>query len=575
MNSFSTCQKKNVQVAPSTQTQLTINVPKKQKCRDLPLSKCLEKRPIFGFERPLDANCIVPQDENLTSFYYEGYDGHGNNETQSKWTWGKSDTPLLRKVTQDPSRDPLVNSLPNPRTVSNIVCIQDGPDSNDEGLSDLVWAWGQFVDHELDLTPAHDPVEDASFQAPNDDPDLPNATISFSRSVYELDANNKRQQINKISAYMDDTNVYGYASHLVNVLRLHDGSGKLKTSTSTNNEVILPENDLSINIEMAKLSFQTNNDMLAAGDVRANENILLSAIHTLFLREHNRLCDEYVNENGQWLGNDDKIFHEARKINIALEQHITYNEFLPILLGPDAIPPYTGYKPNVNASIATEFSTVAYRVGHTMLSSDLKIGNGNEDADFIALKDAFFNPQFLRDNGADLLINGAMKHVMQKVDVKIVEDVRSFLFGPPGNGMLLDLASLNIQRGRDHQIPDYNTCRVVLGLAPKLTFNSITSDANVANKLSAAYGGNINIIDPWVGGLAEDHVIDAQVGEFFWTIIRDQFIRLRDGDRFYFENDPTISNAKKQEIKNTKLSDVIKRNTSLTGVQSNVFYADD
>jgi len=457
----------------------------------------------------------------------------------------------------------MVTDRPNPRVISNAVCSQSSMQGmlNSQNINDLFWGWGQFIDHEIDLTPPDsENVQDASFTSPNDDPELPNATISFNRSTSSL-KNGKREQTNTISSYIDGTNVYGYESARASLLRENDGSGKLKTSLSTNNEVILPLNEDVGDIGMAFLPGQSLGDMMGAGDVRANENVLLTSIHSLFVREHNRLCDEFVDENPEWLDNDDKIYHEARKINIGLMQHITYNEFLPLLLGP--LPSYTGYKVGIDASIANIFSTVAYRVGHSMLSSNLKIGSNS----VLALRDAFFSPSFIKTNGIDSVLEGANDQVMQEIDIKIVDDVRSFLFGPPQNEMLLDLASLNIQRARDHGIPSYNICRNAYGL-PSLNFNTITSNTTLQSQLSNVYGGDITKVDPWVGGLSEDHVNGAQVGPFFLAVLKDQFLRLRDGDRFWFENDPTVDVNK---INNTKLSDIINRNTSLNLVKTNSF----
>lgn len=513
------------------------------------LEKC---RVPFRVEREA---CCAPANETNTEFYYENYDGHANNLLN--FTWGERNTPLLRRSPYDDTR---LGTAPNPRTISNAVCRTTVSIPNEQRLSDLMWAFGQVVDHEVDLTPNGD--EDASFTAPGDDPVAPGATIDFKRSIYTL-VDNQREQTNTISAYVDATNVYGYSAARASLLRLNDGSGKMKSQLAVNDEVILPNND-TIGIEMAHLPNQTSAEMLAAGDKRANENILLTAMHVLLMREHNRLCDEYVASHPQWLGNDDKIYHEARKRLIGMQQSITFNEFVPLLVGP--LPRYTGYKINTNASINNEFSTVAYRVGHSMLSSTLKVLNGSD----VLLRDAFFTPDYIRTNGVDALIGGAMNNIMQRVDTYVVEDVRSFLFGPPTMQSMLDLAALNIQRGRDHALPDYNTCRQAYGLARKTSFASITSDTTIQDALASVYS-SVDDVDAWVGGLAEDHVAGSQVGEFFRTVLRDQFARLRDGDRFYFENDPTLSTSDKAFIRGMKLSDLLKRNTSLVNVRDNVF----
>jgi len=500
----------------------------------------------------------------------QAYDGHANNLIHM--SQGKVDIPLTRKVA--PAYEDGVSSLavrgaanPNPRYISNEICKQDTSVPNSVGLSDMVWGWGQFIDHEIDLTSTQsgEGAEVANIIAPGDDPNLPNATIKFTRSIYE-DGSNPRQQVNKISAYIDATNVYGSNCVRANELRMHDGSGKLKTQLSLNSEVILPDNT---NLEMAHLDSQSVNDMLMAGDERANENHLLTAIHTLFVREHNRQCDELVSRNSEWENNDDKIFHEARMRCIAIMQAITYNEYLPKIIG--VMPTYTGYKQTVNASIMNLFSTAAYRFGHSMLSADLlrKFNSGPDET--VRLRDAFFNPAFLRTEGVDSFLAGAMNQVMQEIDNHVIEDVRSFLFGPPGGDMMLDLAALNIQRGRDHGLPDYNTCRVACGLRKHFRFSDITSNVDLASKLSTVYNGKINTVDPWVGGLCEDHVAGSQVGEFLQKVLRLQFVALRDGDRFYYENDPRITDEEKNTLSGTTLADVIRRNTNIDSVADDVF----
>ena len=115
--------------------------------------------------------------------------------------------------------------------------------------------------------------------------------------------------------------------------------------------------------------------LYAAGDVRANENTELTSLTTLFVRNHNAIATELAQENPALFGftswTDENLYQEARKINIAEYQNIIYTQYLPALLGPDA-PTYTGYNSTVNPSIATEFSTVAFRFGHSMLNNTVR-----------------------------------------------------------------------------------------------------------------------------------------------------------------------------------------------------------
>jgi hypothetical protein len=207
-----------------------------------------------------------------------------------------------------------------------------------------------------------------------------------------------------------------------------------------------------------------------------------------------------------------------------------------------------------------------------MLGNDVEFmdNNGGEIRDELALANAFFNPQIVRDTGIDPILKYLASDPTQEVDTKVVDGVRNFLFGPPGSGGL-DLASLNIQRGRDHGLPDYNSARAAYGLPRVTTFGQITSDPVLKQQLKALYG-SVNNIDMWVGALAEDHVRGASVGPLIRTVLADQFERVRDGDRYWYQR--TFSGGELAAVDGTSLADVIKRNTTLTSLQDDVFIFD-
>jgi peroxidase len=139
--------------------------------------------------------------------------------------------------------------------------------------------------------------------------------------------------------------------------------------------------------------------------------------------------------------------------------------------------------------------------------------------------------------------------------------------GHPIAGIGFDLASLNIQRARDHGIPKYNALRFGLGLSPATSFANITSNPTVQQALRDAYGGKVDTIDAWIGGLAEEHVSGGLVGELFATLIGDQFERLMHGDPFFFLNDEDLQDRKLREevmdVSTVKLSDIMATNTDL------------
>jgi len=234
-------------------------------------------------------------------------------------------------------------------------------------------------------------------------------------------------------------------------------------------------------------------------------------------------------------------------------------------LGPGALALYAGYDASIDAGISNEFSTAAYRYGHSMLSATLLRANKalKQKVD-TSLRDSFFNPKLIfKGGGIEALLLGLTVQQAQEVDTLIVDGVRNFLFGPPGSGGF-DLASLNLQRGRDHGLSDYNAVRVAFGLSAVVSFAEITSNLALQAALAATYS-DVDDIDLWGGGLAEDHVAGALVGETFHAIMVDQFTRLRDGDRFWYQNDPFFTSDPDlmAEVEATTLSDVIRRNTHI------------
>ena len=163
-----------------------------------------------------------------------------------------------------------------------------------------------------------------------------------------------------------------------------------------------------------------------------------------------------------------------------------------------------------------------------------------------------------------------MKQQAQEIDVHVIDEVRDFLF----DDGCLDLVSLNIQRGRDHGILKYNDLREELGLARAATFADISSVGTTQTNLASAYA-SVDEVDAWTGGLAEDHVNAGLVGELFSHILVDQFIRLRDGDPFWFDRDPDVTDSRVQnffDITETTLGKVIADNTIHTGASNTAMF---
>ena len=427
----------------------------------------------------------------------------------------------------------------------------------------MVWQWGQFLDHDISFTPEANPPESLPILVPRGDLVFDpfrtgRRTIPFNRSAFDpgtgTGPDNPREQVNTITAFIDASNVYGSEGGRLRALRTNDGTGKLKTSGGGR---FLPYNEDGLENDGGS----RRRNLFLAGDIRSNEQVGLTALHTLFVREHNRLADVIASESPELNGHE--IFELARKIVGAQMQVITYNEFLPLLLGPGAIGPYNGYDSEVDPTIANEFSTAAYRFGHTMLSPSLLLVDSVGEEQEVSLADVFFNPSLITDQGISGFLRGLARQQAQEVDALLVDEVRNLLFGAPG-GPGRDLAAMNIQRGRDHGLPDHNVARRAYGLPTARTFADVSSDPDVQDALMRAYG-EIQYLDLWTGGLTEDRIPGALLGETFHTMIAEQFRRLRDGDRYWYENDPYFLAAPGLlgEVRATTLADVIRRNTPI------------
>lgn len=299
-----------------------------------------------------------------------------------------------------------------------------------------------------------------------------------------------RQQTTTITAFIDASQVYGSDAAQADMLRTHVG-GKLWT----NPEVASPGDTDAPWVDQL--------DLVPIG--RAHDNLDLASMQMLFVREHNRIAEELQARQPNLT--DEQIYRQARALVGAEMQAITYNEFLPALLGKNALAPYRGYKPNVD------------------------------------------------------------RETSHKVTNQIVDDLRSFLFGPAGAGRL-DVAALNIQRRCDHGLADYNAVRAAYGLPRVTNFAQITSNTSMQQRLKQEYG-DVNHIDLWVGAMAEDHLRGASVGPLVQRVMADQFQRLRDGDRFWYQR--TFSGKQLEQLERTRLSDIVRRNTQLTNLPDPVF----
>ncbi len=508
------------------------------------------------------------------------YDGTSNNLDNIEW--GASFAQLQRigvASYSDGASSMTFTDRAGPRQISNTIVNQGENESlpNPYGTSDMLWQWGQFIDHDLDLTDGSE-EESQDILVPTGDPYFdPNSTgtvvIPFNRALYDpdtgTDVGNVRQQENEITSWIDGSMIYGSNEERAQALREGPDSPFLRTSAGD----LLPFN--TSNLANANGPVGDPASLFLAGDVRANEQAGLAAMHTLWVREHNRLAGLLTQENPNASANEN--FEAARRLVIAELQIITYNEYLPALLGSGALPEYSGYDASLNPTIYNEFSAAAYRLGHSMVSDNVLLvgANGEElPSSPLGLRNAFFNaPQvFANEGGISSILRGLASQSHQTIDIKVIHTLRNLLFGPPGAGGL-DLISLNIQRGRDHGLPFYNEARAAMGLEPVTSFDQISDDAQLNQSLQDAYG-DVAKVDLWIGGLAETPLSQqgSQLGPLFHSIIVRQFGELRDADRFWYEN--YLDDDELDRVRGVTLAQVIRDNTVIGNeLQNDVFYA--
>ena len=375
--------------------------------------------------------------------------------------------------------------------------------------------------------------------------DVVQRPMHFVRSEYvQAQLGTNRDYVNLNTVWLDLGSVYGDTARRNRLLRARSPGerGKLKTNSFFRREFPPVQRQIKDRpIVRCGKRCRGFASAFFCGDVRCNENPILTALTTIFLREHNRLADLYAADFPT--ATDEQVFQAARKHNIAEYQHVVWNEFLPAIVGRANLRrfagSYAGYKPSVDPSVSIEFSTAAYRFGHSGIGEEQPIADTQgKQTGSLKLKDAFNNARFLISSRRNLgfLLNGARVTQSEVIDTQVVDSLRNQLFGN------LDLASLNMQRGRDHGLGNINQLRRKFGLTPHTSLMSL-SGGNQAMvdallevyELDADSEKAVEYIDLWVAGLCEAPYGSSQMGETFTRVIIDQFKRMRDADPHWFE----------------------------------------
>uniref|UniRef100_A0A672JIV5 Myeloid-specific peroxidase n=1 Tax=Salarias fasciatus TaxID=181472 RepID=A0A672JIV5_SALFA len=542
---------------------------------------------------------------------------------------GASNTPLVRwqpaeydDGISEPkgNRSERINNffLPLVRQVSNnILRMMDAEVVNDTEITRMVTIYSQWNDHDLSFTPFSPSIRsfsngvncDESCQRgepcipipiPPGDPHLPtDSCIPAFRSAgacgtgfpaYNFSGTpNVRQQINAATAFLDISQVYGSEEKLALDLRnLTDDGGLLKVNEefTDNGREVLPFHPLQVNAcaTRRRVTNDTNAREIPcfiAGDVRVDENAALTSLHTLFLREHNRLARELRRLNPQW--DSETLYQEARKIMGAYTQVFAFKDYLSHILGEEAVKNmtgnYTGYNHSVDPSISNVFATAAYRFAHLAIQPTFSHLGANylQDPQFgnIPVFEAFFTPwRILFEIGIDSVLRGLIGRPaeLKFQNHTMVDALRERLFQFVQQ-IALDLGSLNMQRGRDHGLPGYNTWRKFCGLSQprnQAELARVLNNEDLARSLFQHYGTPDNI-DVWLAGVAEPFVTGGRVGSLFACLIARQFKNIRDGDRLWYENSNVFSTRQRAALSRASLARIICDNTGITSMPRDVF----
>lgn len=527
------------------------------------------------------------------TYPYRSYSGYCNNLKNPKYGQGLTTfNRLLPSAYDDGLLKPRQIGatgipLPNPRLISRTI----HPDISNlhKRYTLMVMQFAQFLDHDLTFTPIHKGFDESipscrpcdsprtvhpecdPIPVPPGDHHYPEYNITsgqeicfpFMRSLPGQQRLGPREQINQNSAFLDGSMIYG--SDHCTLRTLKSPNGKMNVTVHPNRgKDLLPRTD--------KHSECRSDSGLCfiAGDGRASEQPGLLMIHTMYMREHNRVMEGLQKVNPHW--DHDKIFEQARRIVVAGLQHVTYNEFLPRLLGWNAINLYglkllpqgyyKDYNPNCNPSIFTEFAAAAFRIGHSLLRPHIpRVDENYQIVDPpLLLRDFFFNTDYMMNDGLmDQMVRGLVSTPMETLDQFITGEVTNHLFEDkriPFSGV--DLIALNIKRARDHGIPSYNNYRALCNLKRATTFEDLAREIpmEVIQRLKTIYA-TVDDIDLFPGGMSERPLQGGIVGPTFGCIIAIQFRQLRKCDRFWYENaDPVVRFTESQlaEIRKTTLA---------------------
>lgn len=327
-------------------------------------------------------------------------------------------------------------------------------------------------------------------------------------------------KINTVSAYLDMHIVYSNSDDQVKSMRKM--SGGLFTMNANN---ILPE----------------GRGGYAAGDVRVNQTPWLALIHSLLFRMHNYIAERLAAVNVHW--DDDKLFNESRRINIATYEHLIYDEWLPTFMGPrdaeknnltcgrgdDAC---GAYDARVDASAIDEFSQATFRTYHTYVPAYVNfIGDDGTTLKTMELSDTIGQSTLLEDD-YDNVLRGMLRDPLELKHLGYSNQLRN-MFAKNDCGIGIDLFSLDVMRERDFGVSPYIDFFAKCGYPAIKSWKELKGYFSETNlQLLMRIYPDVDDIDLVVGVLLE-HKSFGRAGAIGACILGEQFYRLKTGNRFF------------------------------------------
>ena len=464
------------------------------------------------------SNCNVQNSGRDDLKYPQSLDGAGNHPKNI----GKSFTQMHRYYHP---RALLSNSTwPSDEDVYNRLFMRNKPGRlNRSGLSVLTAAWGRFLLGML--------------------VDIHNGTIDV---------------MNGVSSFIDASNIYGSDHSRAAKLRAYK-NGFMRTTHGREGPLLMVDPSTGTYI---------------CGDSHCADDSLVAAIHVLMLREHNRIAHE-LKESLAHDTTDEMLYQLARAVVIGKIQAITYNEFLPALIGKESMRAPC-YNQNANPAVSVEWASSAALLFYSMANEKLMLRRENTGRPIMeaSLDDMTSeNPKsgLHTTVGVSSLILGAVMQFSEEIDHSFVEQPspEHVPCSPDSKDRCRTERNIILEKlreSREHRVPDYVTMRWLFYGYPVRMWSDITTDANTAMALDAVYGPKgWTEMDFVVGALAEDHLPGRPAGYSIVTMFSDQFSRIRDGDAyFYLWN--KLSMAYREEIHATTIKKLVLRNTNIDPV---------